>query len=84
MKSLYEQKWIKAIEGAKIEPSEALWDKIASKLDNERGRNYWVTILIIAATVTLAFSFPLTIGDSTFKARQHSQEYIGYIEYILC
>ncbi|MCF6352092.1 MAG: PorT family protein [Cyclobacteriaceae bacterium] len=80
MKGLYEKKWQKAAEGAKIEPSAALWNNIASNLDIEKGRNYWATLLLIAATVTLAFSFPLTIGDSTFKLRQHSSQPVAQLD----
>ncbi len=80
MKGLYEQNWQKAVEGAKIEPSAALWNNIASNLDMEKGRNYWVTLLMIAATVTLAFSFPLTIGDSAFKLRQHSSQPVAQLD----
>lgn len=69
MKSLYEHNWEKAVEGAKVNPSDALWDNIVSTLDKEQGRNYWVTILMIAATISIAFSFPLTIGDSATKVR---------------
>lgn len=69
MKSNYEHTWQEAMAGATIEPSEALWNNITSKLDSERGRNYWVTLLLIAATVTLAFAVPLTIGTSTYEAR---------------
>jgi len=82
MKGLYEKKWQQAAEGAKIEPSAALWDNIASNLDMEKGRNYWVTLLLIAATVTLAFSFPLTIGDSAFKIRQHSSQPVAQLDAI--
>ncbi len=69
MKGLYEQNWKDAVEGANVEPSESLWENIASNLDKEKGPNYWVTLLMIAATVTIAFSFPLTIGNSAFEAR---------------
>ncbi len=74
MKGLYEQNWKNALKGAKIEPSKALWENITSTLDKEKGRNYWVTILMIAATVTIAFSFPLTIGDSAFKAHPNTYQ----------
>ena len=57
MRGLYEQQWQEAMAGAAIQPSEGLWDNIAASLDNERGRNHWVTILLIAATVTVAFAF---------------------------
>ncbi len=80
MKGLYEQHWQNAVKGAKIEPSAALWNNIASNLDMEKGRNYWVTLLMIAATVTLAFSFPLTIGDSAFKLRQHSSQPVAQLD----
>ncbi len=80
MKGLYEKKWQKAAEGAKIEPSAALWNSIASNLDMKKGRNYWVTLLLVAATVTLAFSFPLTIGDSAFKLRQHSNQPVAQLD----
>lgn len=80
MRRLYEQNWKKAVEDAKIEPSKALWHNIVSNLDEEKGRNYWVTILMIAATVTIAFSFPLNIGNSSFDARLDRQQYIGQVE----
>lgn len=72
MKNLYEQNWKDVITGAKMEPSEALWDNIASSLDEEKGRNYWVTLLMIAATVTIAFSFPLTIGISDLGSHSNT------------
>jgi opacity protein-like surface antigen len=77
MRSLYEQKWNDAVKGAKIEPSETLWNNIASKLDNQKGRNYWVTLLMIAATITIAFSFPLTIGDSANSSRPDTNLHIA-------
>jgi len=80
MKGLYEQYWKDAVEGANIEPSESLWENIASNLDKENGRNYWVTLLMIAATVTIAFSFPLTIGNSAFEAMPFSNPTTAQIE----
>lgn len=75
MKGIYEHNWQEAMAGATIEPSEALWNNIASKLDNERGRNYWVTLLMIAATVSIAFAFPLTLGTLDYNAQpDHSVE----------
>jgi len=76
MKNLYEQNWKNALGGAKVKPSEALWDAIATNLDKEQGRNYWVTLLMIAATITIAFSFPLTIGNSAFEVRPDSFQYM--------
>ncbi len=80
MKGLYEQHWKQAVGGARIEPSEALWNNIASKLDKERGANYWVTLLMIAATITIAFSFPLTIGNSAFEALPDTNQFVTQLE----
>lgn len=76
MRGLYEQHWQEAMAEAAIQPSAELWDNIAANLDNERGRNHWVTILLIAATVTVAFAFPLTIGNSELESRNTMQQYI--------
>jgi outer membrane protein with beta-barrel domain len=71
MKGIYEQQWQDAFAGVSVQPSEGLWEKIASDLDSDRGRHIWVTILLIAASVTLAFAFPLTIGNSSFEIRDN-------------
>ena len=76
MRGLYEQQWQDAMTGAVIQPSDSLWDNIASSLDEENGRHNWVTILLIAATVTVAFAFPLTIGNSELETRENIQQYI--------
>lgn len=76
MRGLYEQHWQEAMAGAAIQPSAELWDNIAANLDNKRGRNNWVTILLIAATVTVAFAFPLTIGNSELETRDTIQQFI--------
>lgn len=73
MKGIYEHNWQEAMAGATIEPSEALWNNISSKLDGERGHNYWVTLLMIAATVTMAFALPLTMGNLDYNARPDQQ-----------
>jgi hypothetical protein len=70
MRGLYEQQWQEAMSGATIQPSAGLWDNIANELDGERGRHNWVTILLIAATVTVAFAFPLTVGNSSLEVRE--------------
>jgi len=80
MKGLYEQHWKRAVGGARIEPSEALWNNIASNLDKERGSNYWVTLLMIAATITIAFSFPLTIGNSAFEVLPDTNQFVAQLE----
>lgn len=77
MKGNYEYSWQEAMAGATIEPSEALWDNIASNLDKERGRNYWVTLLMIAATVTMAFALPLTMGRLDYDSRPTHDLQIG-------
>ena len=69
MKGTYEHSWQEAMAGATMEPSEAIWENIASNLDSERGHNYWVTLLMIAATVTMAFALPLTMGNLDYQAR---------------
>ena len=78
MRGLYEQQWQEAMSGATIHPSEDLWNNIASSLDKESGRHNWVTILLIAATVTMAFAFPLTIGNSSLHIRNKSHLMHGY------
>ncbi len=77
MRGVYEQHWQEALAGARIEPSAALWDSIATKLDTERGRSGWVTLLLVAATVSIAFALPLTIGNSAFEARPDAQRYLS-------
>lgn len=80
MSNSYEQQWQQAMAGVSIQPSEGLWNNIVTNLDASRGRNAWVTILLIAATVTIAFAFPLTIGNSSFEARPDAQHYISNLE----
>jgi Outer membrane protein beta-barrel domain len=77
MSGKYEQQWQEALAGATIQPSEGLWRNIANNLDKERGRNNWLTILLIAATVTVAMAFPLTIGNSSYESRPDIRKYIG-------
>ena len=73
MRGLYENQWQEAMAGAVIQPSDNLWDNIASRLDKDKGRHNWVTILLIAATVTVAFAFPLTIGNSELESQENIQ-----------
>ncbi len=80
MRGIYEQQWQEAIAGASIHPSEGVWENIVANLDRNRGRNSWVTILMIAATVTIAFAFPLTIGNSSFESRPDIHQYLGESE----
>ena len=77
MSGLYEQQWQEAMAAAAIQPSDGLWDKIANDLDSKRGRHNWVTILLIAATVTVAFAFPLTIGNSSLQNRENLEHTIA-------
>ena len=80
MSGLYEQQWQDALAGAAIQPSDGLWDNIANELDGKRGRHNWVTILLIAATVTVAFAFPLTIGNSSLQIRESLEPSIAQNE----
>jgi len=80
MRGFYEQQWQEAVKGAKIQPSEAVWENIAANLDKDNGRHSWVTILLIAATVTIAFAFPLTIGNSSFEARPDEFQFLSQSE----
>ena len=80
MRGLYEQQWQEVMSGGVIEPSADLWDKIAADLDSERGRHNWVTILLIAATVTVAFAFPVTVGNSSLEVRESYQPKIAQID----
>jgi len=80
MRGVYEQQWQEAMSGAAIQPSAGLWDNIANDLDGERGRHNWVTILLIAATVTVAFAFPLTVGNSSLEVRESLQPKIAQME----
>ena len=82
MRGFYEQQWQDAMAGAVIQPSDNLWDNITSKLDEENGRHIWVTILLIAATVTVAFAFPLTIGNSELEMRDKVQQSLTKTEKI--
>ena len=67
MRGEYENNWHNAFEGTSMEPSTQVWNNIASSMDSRNGKRNWVTILLIAATVTVAFSFPLTIGNSSYE-----------------
>lgn len=80
MRGLYEQQWQEAMSGATIQPSDDLWNNIASSLDKDSGRHNWVTILLIAATVTVAFAFPLTIGNSSLQIRESLEPSIAQEE----
>ena len=77
MKGYYEKQWQEALDGARIQPSEALWGSIEKGLTNNNSNRTWMTILLIAATVTIAFAFPLTIGNSSFEARPDSYQYLS-------
>jgi hypothetical protein len=76
MSGLYEQQWQEAMSGVSIQPSDDLWNNIASSLDKESGRHNWLTILLIAATVTVAFAFPLTIGNSSLEISKSLENHI--------
>ena len=69
MRGYYEQQWKNALGGTSIQPSDALWKKIESSTTDNNNNRTWMTILLIAATITIAFAFPLTIGNSSFEAR---------------
>lgn len=70
----FENIWKDAFEGASITPSEEVWGKVVDSMDSNSGRRSWVTILLIAATVTMAFAFPLTIGNSEFELKPQEAE----------
>lgn len=74
MRGSYDNEWKNAFEGKSIAPSEAVWENIASSMDRGYGKRNWVTILLIAATVSIAFAFPLTVGNSSFEAQPHNFE----------
>ena len=74
MRGEFENIWQDAFEGASITPSEEVWNGIASRMDNNSGKRNWVTILLIAATVTVAFAFPLTVGNSEYEFRPQEAE----------
>ena len=77
MNGTYEHSWQEAMAGATIEPSEALWNNIASSMDTDRGRNYWVTLLLIAATISIAFAIPLSMGTLDYNAQPNHNIQIG-------
>ena len=74
MKGDFENIWKDALDGASVTPSENLWKGIESAMDQKHGKTGWVTILLIAATVTIAFAFPLTIGNSSFELKPKEYE----------
>ena len=60
----YENLWKDAFEGAELFPSDKVWTGISKSLEQGSDTNGWLTILLVAASVTLAMAFPTTIGDS--------------------
>ncbi len=79
MRGIYEQQWQESMAGAEVQPSAALWVNIAGNLDEKRGRHNWVTLLMIAATVTVAFAFPLTLGITELEGDKNIQKYISQL-----
>ncbi len=77
MRGEYEQQWQDALAGARVEPPAGLWENITRHLNDDQGRNGWLTLLLIAATVTIAFAFPLTLGDASFAARPGARQEIS-------
>ena len=82
MRGYYENQWKNALGGASIQPSDALWKKIDSATTDNNNNRTWMTILLIAATVTIAFAFPLTIGNSSFEARPEAYQNLSQVEVI--
>ena len=80
MRGYYEKQWQDALAGASIQPSDKLWPNIEKSMSNNNGNRMWLTILLIAATVTLAFAFPLTIGNSSFEARPETYQNLSQVE----
>jgi hypothetical protein len=80
MRGYYEKQWQNAFDGASIQPSDALWGNIESSVADNNSNRMWMTILLIAATVTIAFAFPLTIGNSSFEARPENFQNLSQVE----
>lgn len=80
MRGYYEKQWQNALDGASIQPSDALWDNIESSIEGNNNNRMWMTILLVAATVTIAFAFPLTVGNSSFEARPDTYQNLSESE----
>jgi hypothetical protein len=74
MRGEFENTWNDAFEGTSITPSEDVWHGIVSRMDSGNSKRNWVTILLIAATVTVAFAFPLTVGNSEYEFKPMQAE----------
>lgn len=66
MRGEFENIWKDAFDEASVTPSEKVWQGIANKMDHGSGKRSWVTLLLVAATITMAFAFPLTVGNSEY------------------
>ena len=55
MRGEFDNIWKDAFDEASITPSEKVWNGISSSMDGNSGRRGWVTMLLVAATVTMAF-----------------------------
>ena len=76
MNHSYERQWKEALAGATVLPTEEVWQQVAARLDRERGLHGWVTLLLVAATISVVFALPLTIGEATFNARPQLQQHL--------
>ncbi len=74
MNHSYERQWKEALAGATVLPTEEVWQQVAARLDRERGLHGWVTLLLVAATISVVFALPLTVGEATFNAQPQLQQ----------
>ncbi|TRX48281.1 hypothetical protein FNH22_29345 [Fulvivirga sp. M361] len=61
-KSEFEQEWENAFEGAEIQPSKAVWDRVALALANSANGSFRKKIIVFKLLAAASVAFAMTIG----------------------
>ena len=64
----YEQTWQEAFADASMMPSEKVWSGIEQELNGGKTLNSWLTVWLVAASVSLTMALPLSLGESQLPA----------------